>query len=107
MSEIWTLANVEERAEHAPESFIIPSMRERYALSVGDDAKLVFDTPPDPLSGNSGERMWVRIKNVVVPGRYVGTLMNHPVVVTSLSHGAEIEFGAEHVADIDRDEDTQ
>lgn len=107
MSQIWQLANAEARAARDPETFSIPSTRERYSLSVGDDAKLIFEVLPDPLSGNTGERMWVRIESVETPGRYVGKLMNHPVVVTSLSHGAKVVFGAEHVADIDRDEDTQ
>lgn len=105
---LWKLANVEKRAAADPATFHIPSMRERYGLTVGDDAKLVFETPPDPITGNAGERMWVRVKTVVAPGKYIGMLVNNPTVLSAaLAHGDIIEFEAEHVADIDRDEDTQ
>lgn len=108
MPPLWKLANAEERAAADPATFRIPTMRERYGLTVGDDAKLIFETPIDPVTGNAGERMWVRVKRVVAPGKYVGMLVNNPTVLSAaLVHGDTIEFGAEHVADIDRDEDTQ
>ena len=96
----WTLASAESRAaEHA--SFKIPSRAEREGLRVGDFAKLIFieSVEGGPLHG---ERMWVEIARVEgTHYRYRGLLRNTPVQIQDLDAGASIEFGPEHVADLE------
>lgn len=94
----WRLADVEERAREAPNSFRIPSRQERETLQPGDAAKLIFTTAGD------GERMWVLVK-LATDGHYVGSLENRPVVIEGLAPGDAIGFGPEHVADLDRRSD--
>jgi hypothetical protein len=43
--------------------------------------------------------MWVRVAEVC-GGRYVGTLANHPVVITSVALDSLVEFEPHHVIDV-------
>lgn len=100
----WRLADVEERASAAPDTFAIPPRAERESLQPGDLAKLVFlDGEPvgGPFGGPGGERMWVLV-GATEGGRYAGTLRNRPVVVRGLALDDEVRFGPEHVADFER-----
>ncbi len=64
----------------------------------GDLAKLIFVSP------EGGERMWVRV-DTAEAGRYRGTLDNRPVATAGLSIGDAVEFGPEHVADVEHREE--
>ena len=99
----WRLANVEERAQAAPDTFAIPPLAEREALRPGDLAKLVF-LDDEPGRGPGGERMWVEIDDVTIRMdiAYGGVLRNSPVVVAGLSFGDRVRFGPEHIADFER-----
>lgn len=99
----YVLANVEERERGNRETFVIPGMKFRHALRVGDLAKLVFVRAEPP----AGERMWVEITVVhhanspTERTRYTGVLRNHPGDIDA-KYGDEVHFGPEHVADFER-----
>jgi hypothetical protein len=90
----WKLENVEARAKENPDTFQIPDLRDRQGLEPGMFAKLIF------LHGDSGERMWVEVKQRFGPGRYEGVLANNPVVIESLEFGDVLKFEAKNVAEI-------
>ena len=83
---------VDGESMHAthPEEFWMPDLEGRMNLPVGESVKLVFigrDT-------GRGERMWVQVMSQAEDGSYIGTLMNQPICVPSLSAGDQIEFAA-------------
>lgn len=98
-SQDYHLTNGEEQHEKHPETFWIPSRDARISLIVGDSAKVIFNP-----SSNIGfaERMWVKITEVLEPGKYVGTLDNHPVnpQFNGLHLGSVVEFESCHVIQI-------
>ncbi|MDJ0839651.1 MAG: hypothetical protein QNK37_24245 [Acidobacteriota bacterium] len=95
-----------------PDTFFIPSVRERYSLEPGQFVKLIFDIETVDEDGEAmvqGERMWV-----LVTGKcddfYIGMLDNDPVSVDPhgdqyLIHGAEIPFLPGHVINIEEPPD--
>ena len=96
----WELGNGEERHAEAPETFWIPSRRDRESLKPGDYAKLIFrialDDDEDPCSV---ERMWVLVRGRVGE-TYFGVLDNEPGGIAEndeLWLGTELPFRAEHV----------
>lgn len=95
---LYRLLNGDERARAHPESFDMPSYEARQRLRVGDLVKLIFE----PVDAPGGERMWVRVTECLatIPRRYVGVLHSHAVTVP-LTWGSRVDFGAEHVVDID------
>jgi hypothetical protein len=117
----WFLEDAEARSRAHPDTFHIPALVRRYNLHVGCFVKLFFlFTEPgksritdearellesfDEYPGRppDGERMWVRVDEVLSAGRYRGTLSNDPVVMDEyLQDGDTIFFEAKHVADID------
>jgi hypothetical protein len=92
-------SGVEAHAEFS-ETFDIPSASDRESLGEGDFAKLIFRF----TDGNREfvERMWVRVK-AVGPNGYVGTLDNDPYGTDEFQAGTRVEFGPEHVIQIQRD----
>ena len=86
------LADVEKRAARC-QSFEIPSREEREDLWPGDLAKLVFM--------DVGERLWVRVTDVMGRGSYVGSMVSRPLH-SDRRMGGRIFFGPENVADIAR-----
>ena len=86
------LADVEERAAGS-KTFVIPSREEREYLWPGDLAKLVFE--------GIGERLWVRVVDVLDGCTYVGVMVSSPLG-GDLRMGDRLVFGPEHVADISR-----
>jgi uncharacterized protein YegJ (DUF2314 family) len=49
------------------------------------------------VDGYDAERMWIIVTGVESDA-YVGTLLNEPRHMRSIREGAQITFGAEHVA---------
>ena len=88
------LADVEVLARRFPRTFQIPSRHDRETLRIGQLAKLIF---------GDRERMWVLVDRVDdVPRRcYRGLLQNVSVCFDHLDYETPIEFGPEHVIDIE------
>ena len=89
-SEITLVDAVEMNRKH-PETFHIESEEARRSLQVGDWARLGFQ-----CEGLAGERMWVKITEVLGDGKYVGTLDNDPVNLP-LKRGKKVSFEARHI----------
>jgi uncharacterized protein YegJ (DUF2314 family) len=98
----YDLANVEEAAARAPDTFRIPPRAVREAQPVGAYVKLIFRLLARAADGCEGERMWVRIREVEA-GRYAGTLENDPTHFAPelLKIGERVEFGPEHIASVE------
>lgn len=92
----WRLESGVELHRTYPETFWIPTDAERSSVRPGDTVKLCFRT-----SDGWGERMWVSVRRVR-GDRCVGALANDPVGIPRLRWGSRVDFGLEHVIDIDR-----
>jgi uncharacterized protein YegJ (DUF2314 family) len=101
MGATYTLDSGAERYQEAPEMFEIPSEAEREALKPGQLVKLIFRIEVD--GEVHVERMWVQIEQAF-PEYYVGTLDNKPYCTDEIAHGTRIEFHADHVIQIWREE---
>ncbi|NLT30360.1 MAG: DUF2314 domain-containing protein [Propionibacterium sp.] len=99
----FSLDNAEELRRDHPDSFDIPSHRERTSLQRGDLVKLVFRIVPTPTEGAGAERMWVIISETD-GDHYVGHLDNDPFRITTIQAGDPVTFGPEHVIAILGDE---
>ena len=88
----YRLADAEKRAVEST-TFKIPSREEREDLWPGDQVKLIFE--------EIGERLWVRVVDVLVEGIYVyvGSIESSPLY-SDLHKGDEIVFGPENVSDL-------
>jgi hypothetical protein len=101
----WRLLDAELCAqEHL--GFEPPERSRREALVPGDAAKLLFDieTREDGKVIDRGvDRMWVIVTERTKAG-YVGLLDSDPGHAENLDlvTGTDVEFGPEHVIDIDR-----
>lgn len=95
----WILADGEEFHRVHPDTFAIPTRQERWTVSRGHCAKLMFLPRGEPQSsqGFSGERMWVEVESQREDGAYIGRLRNAPLVFQSLAFDDEIEFEPRHV----------
>jgi hypothetical protein len=104
----WELRSAEDAHARNPTTFWIPALEHRRALRRGQGVKLLFDIQKGAArgsAGTSGERMWV-VVGERAGERFVGRLATEPTCLPVgeahyLCVGAEILFGAEHVADID------
>ena len=101
----WFLRDSEVTHEEAPDTFWIPSERERQSLQVGDFAKLVFEIwVDDPEESASVERMWVIVSEILNDG-YIGILDNEPFGIDKNDDfwcGSEIPFGPKHIIQIEK-----
>ena len=104
----WELVSGLAQHHRTPESFYMPSERDRRTLDDGKLVKLMFDIDlPDGWGGDKKpssliERMWVIVTGRVGP-YYVGELNNHPATSSDQDHlraGDEVVFLPEHVIDI-------
>lgn len=100
----WTLLSAEARRASHPD-FVLPSLDERMSVGVGQAVKLLFDieTREDGQVVDRGvDRMWVIVRRRA-GGRYVGVLDSDPGRAENLllRPGDEVEFGPEHITDID------
>jgi len=101
----WTLDNAERLNQEAPNSFFIPSKKQREQLKQGNLVKLVFLLGEPGDDSCAVERMWVEVIEVIEPGKYMGTLSNDPHSDVGLKYGDIIHFGSQHVAAKDFSED--
>jgi len=85
------LENVELRHAQSPETFWIIPREARESIPRGDFAKVILED----------ERFWVEVILRHPDGGYTGTVANDLVGI-DLPHGALVQFGPEHVADIKR-----
>ena len=88
----WRLADVEKRAAGS-KTFVIPSREEREDLWPGDLAKVILD--------EVGERIWVRVVDVVMACFYVGFVVSSPLYA-GCQMGDKLIFGPENIAGIER-----
>jgi len=88
------LINGEIMHARNPATFGIPERAARENLTPGDIAKIGL------TEGKEGERFWCCIAERLPGNQYRGTIDNH-LCFFDLPHGAPIEFGPEHVLDID------
>jgi hypothetical protein len=100
----YQLANAATRSRRHPSTFKIPSEHERANLLVGSQAKLIFEAPEGQEP--RGERLWVRVTQVLGASAlfraYRGVLDDDPVAFHDvLKPGAVVEFGPDHVCDIE------
>lgn len=96
---MWSLENVETRAQKYGESFFIPSRAERSGQEPGRRVRLHFLLAAPELGEPRVERLWVEIVNTKDAGsRYEGSLVVQPAYIKNLNCGDQIEFGAEHIA---------
>jgi Uncharacterized protein conserved in bacteria (DUF2314) len=90
----WHLGSGVRRNRQNPDTFFIPSEKERDAVAPGMEVKLTFE-----MRDGWGERMWVTV--VGLKGRkLIGKLDNMPVGIPRLLAGDEIKFKREHIIDI-------
>ena len=101
----WHLVNGVARNKDNP-TFEIPSYDERLSQTMGESVKLGFELNEwDELSGFAGERMWVRIYEVLIIKQgdldmpvYRGVLLNTSLIDSELlKAGRIIEFLPEHI----------
>ncbi|WP_158309772.1 TIR domain-containing protein [Pseudomonas ogarae] len=104
----WQLNSGLAQHHRTPDTFYMPSAKERRSIVEGDVVKLIFEIsipydPEDPEAEQTfGERMWVLVTNNTGP-YYLGTLNNFPCTSdeqTNLSYGDKVVFLPEHVIDI-------
>lgn len=99
MAKFLELEDVAKKAKQLPDSFFIPSEKERKSKKVGDSVRLHFILDNPSEEEPSAERMWVTItqeQSMFKP--YKGTLENQPVSIEDLNVGDEISFKACHIA---------
>ena len=99
----WCLESGEAYDAAAPDTFPIPTVKERLNLQIGDFAKLIFrihvEDVDDPFPA---ERMWVIVSDIRQDG-YTGILDNDPDAVAENDlfwSGIELPFEACHVIQI-------
>ena len=98
----WALADAEERHEWRPQSFVLRPLAERMDLQPEDYVALIFVHPADEDDYNvAGERVWVAVTERRLGPRYTGRLIGQAVTL-AIKVGQVVEFGPEHVADIER-----
>ncbi|MDQ2709005.1 MAG: hypothetical protein M3Z25_15830 [Actinomycetota bacterium] len=93
----WRLASGVKRNHRYPESFWIPSPKEKATIQPSSVVKLMFEQ-----SDGWAERMWV-VVDKVGRRRLVGHLDNQPVGFPRLVHGDKITFRREHIISIYED----
>lgn len=95
----WMLENVEKANQLYPNSFFIPSLKERKGQKKGDLVRLHFIINNPGEEKPRAERMWVEIKDKkLLSKKYIGILTNQPVFIKTLNQGDMIEFEPRHVA---------
>ncbi len=97
--ELFAENAVAMNALYGDEQFPIPSHSERHDLQPGAIVKVGISWPPERNCG-SGERFWVIILERR-SGRYLGLVDNDLIGKSELNRGDLIQFGPEHVLDID------
>jgi hypothetical protein len=97
----WYLDDVEKAAHAHPESFFIPSKKERQSLVIGKLVQLHFVLNNPEKSEPRAERMWVSISKVLPFWQgYEGELDDEPLYIKGLHSGEKIKFQPKHVGQI-------
>ena len=86
-------------AQYGYEQFPIRSLAERQDLQPGAFVKVGLSWPTNQ-NGCSGERFWVIVLERQA-GRYLGIVDNDLHGVNEVNRGSLIQFGPEHVLDIE------
>lgn len=97
----YTLIDGVERNDDNPDTFYIPSVKDKETVNFGTLVKLGFET--DDCEECGGERMWVVVTQKT-EGGFVGTLNNHPVFL-DLKFGDVVHFESKNIIDIVEEED--
>lgn len=96
---LWSLEDVERRAQKYGDSFFIPSREVRTGLKPGSRVRLHFILAAPGPGEPRTERLWVKVGKVrIAEAGYEGSLVTQPVYIKELNAGDQIEFGAEHIA---------
>jgi len=99
MAKFLGLEDVEKAAQRNPESFFIPSLRERKGQRVGDSVRLHFLLREPGAGEPRAERMWVTVTRACgLLSGYRGRLENQPLHLEDLAVGDEIDFRPCHIA---------
>ena len=104
MNPSWHLENADPIAAASKYTFYKPSRRIIATLAPGHICRLIFAFDSDDPTYPAAERMWVLILEID-NGRFSGTLTNQPVYIKDLHIGDEVEFGPEHIIDLDVPDD--
>ncbi|MFD2332581.1 DUF2185 domain-containing protein [Cohnella sp. GCM10020058] len=95
----WSLEDVEQTNLLNPNTFFIPSLKERQKQKKGDFVRLHFVLEHPAEDEPRAERMWVEVTGKKRWGQtYTGILTNQPVYIKSLQIGDQIEFEPKHIA---------
>lgn len=95
----WSLEDVEKTSQSNPNTFFIPSKKERHNQRKGDLVRLHFVLNHPSEEGPRAERMWVEITGKkLFNQKYIGILTNQPIYINSLNAGDKIEFEPRHIA---------
>jgi uncharacterized protein YegJ (DUF2314 family) len=97
MSKQWNLESAVAMNAAHPDTFLIPSARERHNLRVGDYVKITFSSVDE---STIPERMWVEVVKVGPGRRYAGRLDNEPFYLTGLQLHDIIAFKPDHVTSV-------
>ena len=92
---MYTLVNAEEMNRKHPTTFHIEPRIDREALRVGDTVKMIFEYP-----SGGGDRMWVRVSEVLPGPRFKGILDNEAFFEGAPKLGDTVEFGPENITAI-------
>ncbi len=92
----YELDDGEQMHANAPDTFYIPTLKERENLKVGDCVKLVFRMDQPFKDHLSVERMWVEITEVK-DNYYIGYLDNDPDGEVLVECGDTVVFQPKHV----------
>lgn len=99
----YQLADGEARHRESPETFEIPTAKERNSVTAGDSVKLIFEITDG--SRTQVERMWVKVTGMK-EGLFEGLLNNDPFCTDELKAGEPLAFEARHIIQIERADET-
>ena len=99
----WHLVDVIKRAKTWDQDDYIPPEDERNDIRVGYLCKVIFALGDPPIVGGAdGEAIWLKVIKASKK-RYVGELMDDPVVITGIMPGDLVDFEPRHIAAIDEE----
>ena len=100
MNPTWHLEKADLIAAASKYTFYKPSRNIIATLAPGNICKLIFSFRSDDPTHPTAERMWVEIKHIG-DGKFYGVLDNDPMYIKDLQAGNPVEFGPEHIIDLD------
>jgi hypothetical protein len=99
MAKFLTLENVEQTAKEHPDTFFLPSEKERKSQKIGASVRLHFLLKNPSENDPTAERMWVKVTQecgFLKP--YKGILESPPVLIDDLKPGDQVTFKPCHIA---------